>query len=381
MSPSRPVRVLAAVVLTLTPVLAAAGQSSVAVSPFVSYMPSAATNPMAGFALTFGGTTGLALRSSAEMSMSNSRVDSAAMQSGGLRPWGGDADAMLFLGGIGGGATVFSRALSPYVFAGIGLSGVDSAGRNVIGHNWSYGAGAAIPLGLNADIFAEARWRMNEYVLPTSDGAPDSKSSMRFGLSFHVGGGPSAAAPRRRGRRLAEERADEDVYVVAPEAARQPVVVVTPAPAAQPEVIVVEQEPAPQPDPIVIEREPATTTTTAPAPVWRRTPPTRRAPETVTTAPSRPVLGGLGRARGTTRVIQRRSTRTTVQQQTTVERGGIVRRPSASSAGVVTKVVPRSRARVQSSVQAQTQTKTKTSESSARTRRGTTVRSSRTPRE
>ena len=379
MSPSRPVRAVAALVFTLTPLLAAAGQS-VAVSPFVSYARTAG-DPLAGFALTFGGTTGLALRSSAEMSVANERLDSAAAQSRSVRPWGADADAMLFLGGLGGGATVFSRALSPYVFAGIGLGGADSSGRNVVSHNWSYGAGAAIPLGLNAGIFAEARWRMNEYVLPTSDGAPDSRRSMRFGLSFHVGGGSGASAPRRRGRRLAEEAADDDVYVIAPEAARQPVVVVQPAPAAQPEVIVVEQEPAPQPDPIVIEREPATTTTaTAPEPVWRRRAPTRRAPETVTTAPSRPVLGGIGRARGTTRVIQRRSTRTTVQQQTTVERGGIVRRPSASSAGA-TKVVPRSRARVQSSAQAQAKTETKPSESGSRARRGTTVRSSRTPRE
>ncbi|HEY8241773.1 MAG TPA: hypothetical protein VIH35_10015, partial [Kiritimatiellia bacterium] len=140
-------------------------------SPFASYIPSAASNPLAGFALTFGGTTGLALRAGAEMSIKNPRLDSAAAEAGGYRPWGGDADAMLFLGGIGG-AQVMSRALSPYVFAGIGMTGSDSAGTNIQRHNWSYGVGAAIPLGGYADVFAESRWRMAKYVLPTSQGAP-----------------------------------------------------------------------------------------------------------------------------------------------------------------------------------------------------------------
>ena len=137
---------IAALAFLAVPVLAATGQSSVTVSPFVSYVPSGATNPLAGFALTFGGTTGLALRSGAEMSISNPPMDSLA--AGGYRPWSADADLMLFLGGLGGGATVFSRSLSPYAFAGIGLTGADSAGRNVVRNGWSYGVGAAIPLGL-----------------------------------------------------------------------------------------------------------------------------------------------------------------------------------------------------------------------------------------
>src|SRR5688572_21698497 len=256
---SRNVRVLAALIFLLTPVLAATGQSSVAVSPFVSYIPSATTNPLAGFALTFGGTTGLALRSSAEMSISNPRVDSAAAQAGGIRPWGADADAMLFLGGLGGGATVFSRALAPYAFAGIGLTGADSAGRNVVRNGWSYGAGAMIPLGLHADIFAEARWRMEEYVLPTSQGAPGSKKSMRFGLSFHVGGGSSDAGGSRRPRRHRDigQRQDDDVqYVVTPAPAPQPVVVVTPQQPAEPEVVYVEQQQRQVPETVIVQREP-----------------------------------------------------------------------------------------------------------------------------
>jgi hypothetical protein len=293
MSPSRRIRVFAAIALTLAPVMAAAGQSGVVVSPFVSYIPSGATNPLAGFALTFGGTTGLALRSSAEMSISTPPLDSAVSQAGGYRPWGADADAMLYLGGIGGGATVFSRALSPYLFAGIGMTGGDSAGSNVVRHGWSYGAGAAIPLGFAADIFAEARWRMSEYVLPTSNGAPDSKSSMRFGLSFHVGGGgagvPQRDVPRRgRGRYGAEgvERQDDTEYVVVPAPAPQ-TVIVQQEPAPEPQVVIVESEPAPVPEPVVIVERGG-----------RRSPPM-----------TQPVIVAPERSRPTDRVYGRRSGR------------------------------------------------------------------------
>jgi hypothetical protein len=248
---SRRIPQFAAVALTLVPVLGVGAQSNVAVSPFVSYVPSATSNPLGGFALTFGGTTGLALRSSAEISIS--RPDSTIV--GHYRPWGADADAMLFLGGLGGGATVFSRTLSPYLFTGIGLTGGDSAGRNNVTQGWSYGAGALIPLGLHADLFAEARWRMDQYVLPTAKGAPDSKSALRFGLSFHVGGSnePARRPPPRRRNRM-ESYDDDEEYVVVREA---------PAPAAPaPQVVVV--QPAPAPAPVVIvqqEREPEPTNT------------------------------------------------------------------------------------------------------------------------
>lgn len=231
------------------PLLTATAQSNVTVSPFASYVPSAAVNPLAGFGLTFGGTTGLALRSSAQLSISN--PDSAARASGGNRPWGADADVMLFLGGLGRGYTVFDRSLSPYAFSGIFLMGAaDSAGKNATENGWSYGLGAAIPLGLHADLFGEARWRMPKYVLPTSDGAPDSKSEMRFGLSFHVGGAePPRRAPTPR-RRYYEEYEDEPVVQAAP--APQPVVVAAPPP----QVVVVQQAPPPPPTQVVVVQQP-----------------------------------------------------------------------------------------------------------------------------
>src|SRR5262245_25875293 len=70
-SSRRSPRFIVAVFLMLSPMAVAIAQSSVAISPFVSYVPSAATNPLAGMALTFGGTTGLALRGSADLSVSN----------------------------------------------------------------------------------------------------------------------------------------------------------------------------------------------------------------------------------------------------------------------------------------------------------------------
>ena len=230
------------------PLLTAAAQSNVTVSPFASYVPSAAVNPLAGFGLTYGGTTGLALRSSAQLSISN--PDSAQRAAGGNRPWGADADIMLFLGGLGRGYTVFDRSLNPYVFSGIFLMGAaDSASRNTTENGWSYGLGATIPLGLHADLFGEARWRMPKYVMPTSDDAPDSKSEMRFGLSFHVGGGePPRRAPTPR-RRYYDEYEDEPVVQAAP--APQPVVVAAPPP----QVVVVQQAPPPPPTQVVVVQQ------------------------------------------------------------------------------------------------------------------------------
>jgi len=235
----------------MTPMAATVGQSSVAISPFVSYIPSAERNPLAGLALTFGGTTGLALRGSAALSISN--PDSNSSGNGGYRPWSADADALLFLGGLGGGATVFSHTLAPYLFSGIGLAGGDSSGVNVVHNGWSYGAGATIPLGLDADVFAEARWRMNQYVLPTAQGAPDSRSEFRFGLSFHVGGSsatPVRERPRRGRYGYDDEDDDREVVQAAPAPPPQTIVVQQPPPQT-----VIVQQPAPV---VVQQQEPET---------------------------------------------------------------------------------------------------------------------------
>ena len=82
----------------------------------------------------------------------------------------------------------------PFVFAGIGTSGYDSGGSNAFRNNWSYGAGATIPLGGALDVFGEARWRMSRFVLPTATLAPSPTNEFRVGLSFHVGGSSSPAS-------------------------------------------------------------------------------------------------------------------------------------------------------------------------------------------
>ena len=385
-SSPRATHVIAILSLAMTPVLAARAQSSVAVSPFVSYIPSAATNPLAGFALTFGGTTGLALRSSAEMSISTPRIDSAAA-TGGYRPWGADADAMLFLGGIGGGATVFSRALSPYVFAGIGMTGGDSAGTNVVRHGWSYGAGATIPLGFHAGIFAEARWRLSEYVLPTSKGAPDSRSSMRFGLSFNVGDGGSGVAPTpRRRHRLAEVEDDVD-YVVTPAPAPQ-VVVVEQQPAPEP-VIIVQEQAAPEPVVIVQQQpvqEPVVVTTEEHAPTVVYPQRSRSRRTTVSTSQRQPTIIAPTRSRPPARVI-RSSSRAKAQQvqvevrsqrSTRVRQGSSTTRASTvtKSTTTVRKTAPRSQARTQDQTSTQAESQ---AESRPKQRGRTTSRTRRDP--
>lgn len=181
---------------------ALAQQSDVQVSPFVSFLPSTGASPLAGLALTLAGNGGLALRASGHLSLENPNTSGASsLNYTTMRPWGGDADAVLFLGGryLGG----YERTLSPYVFAGIGLSGRDSAGSTAIAHNWSYGAGLTVPLGGSIDIFGESRWRMSRYVLPTAQLAPSPTTELRFGVSFHVGGGNSRSrsTPRSSGRR------------------------------------------------------------------------------------------------------------------------------------------------------------------------------------
>ncbi len=104
---------------------AGAQQSDLFVSPFVSFLPSAGVSPLAGLALTLAGNGGFGLRASGHMAMENANSYGFGA-TGTYRPWGADADVMLF---IGRGATKRSRTFAPYVFAGIGTAGGTTVAR------------------------------------------------------------------------------------------------------------------------------------------------------------------------------------------------------------------------------------------------------------
>jgi cell wall-associated NlpC family hydrolase len=166
-----------------------AQQPDVTISPFVSFLPATGASPLAGLAIALAGNGGLALRGSGHLALEN-RNASTFYGANTFRPWGADADAVFFLAGHSYGG--YNRGFSPFVFAGVGVSGNDSLGQNVTHNNWSYGAGASIPLGTAIEVFGESRWRMSRYVLPTASLAPSPTNELRFGLSFHIGSGGSS---------------------------------------------------------------------------------------------------------------------------------------------------------------------------------------------
>lgn len=188
-----------AVVAPLAP--AHAQKSDLAVSPFVTFMPTGGGNPLAGLALTLAGDGGLAIRASGHLSLETSSPSTYALGST-MRPWGADADLLLSLGG--------RHTLAPFVFAGIGTAATDSDGFRIRENNWSYGAGASLPVRRAIDLFAESRWRMSQYVLPTADFAPRPSQEFRVGVSFHVGG---AGPARSRSTSGMTQRSDATVSV------------------------------------------------------------------------------------------------------------------------------------------------------------------------
>ena len=176
-----PVAGLAACVLATPAARVSAQQSGLAVSPFVSFLPAGGASPLAGLALTLGGTSGLALRVSGQLSLDNSNT-SGLVGSGVYRPWGADADALLRFGRSLG-------VIAPYAFAGVGTQGSQGIRLSADQANWSYGAGASLPLGNAVELFGESRWRMSRFVLPSAYDAPVASNELRAGVTFRVGGG------------------------------------------------------------------------------------------------------------------------------------------------------------------------------------------------
>jgi cell wall-associated NlpC family hydrolase len=194
-----PRRPLTTALLVSIAASATAQQSNLSIGPFLTYLPTAGASPLAGLALTLVGEP-IGFRASGQLSLGNQSTFASTN-----RPWGADADAMLFLGGSTYG---YRRSLAPYVFAGVSTQASDSSSRTMLHDGWSYGAGLYVPLGGALDAFGETRYRMSEYVLPTAQGAATPRNELRFGLSFHVGdGGSSARRSTSRGR-------DRDIAVI-----------------------------------------------------------------------------------------------------------------------------------------------------------------------
>ena len=179
--------VAGAAALAIVPTSAAPQQSGVSLSPFVAFLPTGSASPMAGLSLSIAGGP-LALRAGGHMSLEERGTATTAAVT--TRPWGADADALAYLDGYHYGNRV---VLTPYVFAGVSTSSIDSAAFRLMRQGWSYGAGVTLPMGRAFALVGEARWRMSEFVLPNATSAPPVAREFRIGASFRVGSGGTAS--------------------------------------------------------------------------------------------------------------------------------------------------------------------------------------------
>lgn len=163
---------------------AVAQQAGVSLSPFVTFAPSGGASSMAGLALSVADGP-LALRAGGHLSLQERSALTGATAVT-MRPWGADADALALLESYNYGDHI---SLTPYVFAGVSTTTVDSGARRFNQQGWSYGGGFTLPMGSAFGLFSETRWRMSRYVMPNSDGAPSAIRELRIGASFRVGGG------------------------------------------------------------------------------------------------------------------------------------------------------------------------------------------------
>lgn len=179
----------AAVVAPATTVVLAQN-AGVALSPFVALPQAGGSGPMAGLSIGVNGGP-LALRAGGHMSMRERNGVSSTATALVTRPWGVDADMIAYLESYEYGQHL---TFTPYVLTGLSTTATDSGLVQTRKQGWSYGLGTTLPFGGAFGAFAEARWRMNQYVMPTSAGAPPAMREMRFGIAFRVGGGGEAVS-------------------------------------------------------------------------------------------------------------------------------------------------------------------------------------------
>ena len=175
---------LLSITLATPTVFLAAQQSDYAITPFVSFLAATGKAPLAGADLTLSGNPDMAIRMSARTAFRS--VSANALDAGPRMPrWGADADIAMPLSGRPFGR---SRSVATFGFLGFGVAATDSAAVRAVRKNWSYGIGTTVPLGSVVELFADSRWRMQRFVLPTAKPRPTRERELRFGVSFHSRG-------------------------------------------------------------------------------------------------------------------------------------------------------------------------------------------------
>ncbi|MFI5257734.1 MAG: hypothetical protein ACHQRK_10795 [Gemmatimonadales bacterium] len=164
----------------------AAQESDVVFGSFVSFLAPAGRTPLTGLSLTLSGTPGFGLRLNGRTALRNGDAASPGATTV-MPPWGLDADAVFGLSGRPFGGA--HRSVATVGFVGYGIAATDSGAVRTVARNWSYGIGTTIPLGRMVDLFADSRWRMTRFVLPTARPRPSRTKELRFGLALHVGAG------------------------------------------------------------------------------------------------------------------------------------------------------------------------------------------------
>jgi hypothetical protein len=182
-----PARHAAAFLLILTAgaIRAVSAQGTdLSLSPYASFLAPTGKSPLAGLSLSLAGSPGFALRLNGRTALRNTSPDGVAGHAS-IPPWGADVDAVFALSGAPFGP---ARTGATYGFVGRGMAGADTAEMRVVTQNWSYGVGTVLPLGSSIDLFADSRWRMRKFVLPTAKPHPEKTKEIRFGVTLHVHG-------------------------------------------------------------------------------------------------------------------------------------------------------------------------------------------------
>jgi cell wall-associated NlpC family hydrolase len=174
-SPSYLARAVALAIQAAAPTVVAA-QSDLSVGPFFGYQSTSASSTTVGGLSVLAGGAPFAIRGSAFTALGAQPLSPA-----GIRPWGIEGDGVLSF-------SAGSRLRGPYVFAGLGVAGRDSASQIVTSPNWSYGAGAILALGSSFDARLETRNTVNQLRWLNPAEGVRAVQQFRFGLSYHFAG-------------------------------------------------------------------------------------------------------------------------------------------------------------------------------------------------